>query len=78
MDVVPMISSTRRIKGLGELLTRFRGSINVQSKVVKNRMAHKEALTSITNSNIPKYTSPYLMFNHRRDNPLMSYRNKNK
>ena len=38
-----MIEITKEIEGLGELLNRLRGSINVQSKIVKNHMDQKEA-----------------------------------
>lgn len=41
MDVAPMISRMRKIKGSGELLKRLKDSINVQSKAVRNLMARK-------------------------------------
>jgi hypothetical protein len=46
MGAVPMTNSMRRIRGLGGLPTKLKGSINAQLKAVRNRMAHREVSTN--------------------------------
>lgn len=58
-NAIAPLKGIRRLKGSGEMLIKFRGSISAPSRPVESPMALKAHSTNTINSNTLKSTPPY-------------------